>query len=223
MARPSPRKSPARRGTVSRELALTRAVAIADADGIDAVTMRRLATDLGIEAMSLYHHVANKDAVLDGMVDVVFAEIVLPPTDEPWKRAMTVRAESVREVLLRHRWAIAVLESRASPGPALLRHHDAVIGCCRAAGFSVEMTAHAFSLIDSYVFGFVLQEVNLPFDGAADLDAAVTEMMPAGAAELYPHLTELTAEFILRPGYSYADEFAFGLDLVLTGLEATAR
>lgn len=207
-----------RRPALTRDRALATAVAVADAEGLAALTMRRLARELGVEAMSLYHHVANKDEILDGMVEAVFAEIELPPADTDWTTAMKVRARSARAALVRHRWALGVIESRRSPGPATLRHHDAMLGACRAAGFSVEMAAHAFSLIDSYVYGFVLQEINLPFDPGADLEEMVALIMPADMAETYPHLAELTVEHVLQVGYNYADEFEIGLDLVLGAL-----
>jgi AcrR family transcriptional regulator len=214
MNRPTTNREP-----LTRQRALTTAMTIADTDGIESLTMRKLAQTLGVEAMSLYHHVANKNDILDGMVDMVFAEIDLPSHDVDWMTAMTNRGRSVRTALVRHRWAISLMESRTSPGPSTLRHHDAVIGCCRRAGFTVEMTGHAFSLIDSYIYGFVLQEVNLPFDDGDDLGELVDSMMPPEMAEAYPHLTELTTDHILQPGYSYGDEFEFGLQLVLAALE----
>ena len=210
------------RAPLTRERALSVAMRLADAEGLGALTMRRLAQELGIEAMSLYHHVANKDDILDGMVDMVFGEIELPAEGADWKTAMRDRARSARAALTRHPWAIGLMESRSSPGPATLRHHDAVLGSCRAAGFSVAMSAHAFSLIDSYLYGFVLQEVNLPFDDGSDLEAVVGEMMLPFSADDYPHLVELTTEHILKPGYSYGDEFEYGLGRILDSLEAAA-
>jgi AcrR family transcriptional regulator len=185
--------------------------------------MRKLAGVLGVEAMSLYHHVANKEQLLDGMIDSVFGEIELPPTDVEWKTGMRQRCNSVREVLLRHPWAIGVMESRVSPGPSILRHHDAVLGCLRNGGFSVPMSAHAFALVDSYVYGFVLQEVNLPFNDANAVGELVEELLPQMSIEDYPHLIELTNEHIMKPGYRFGDEFAFGLDLILDGLGRAAR
>lgn len=210
------------RTPLSRERALTTAVALADAEGIDAVTMRKLAKALGVEAMSLYHHVASKSDILDGMVELVFGEIDLPPDDLGWKAAMRHRASSVRAALTRHPWSIGIMESR-TPGPNTLRHHDAVLGCCRRHGFSVVMAAHAFSLIDSYIFGFVLQEVNLPFDESSDLGEVVEELMPGLPVDDYPHLVELTTEHILQPDYRYGAEFDYGIGLVLDALEAAAR
>ena len=205
---------------VSRERALATAVALADADGLGSLTMRKLAQALGVEAMSLYHHVANKDDILDGMVEAVFAEIELPADDADWRTAMYERAASLRATMIRHPWAISIMESRSSPGAATLRHHDAVLGCCRRAGFSIEMAGHAFSLIDSYVYGFVLSEVNLPFDEGDDLGKIVDGMMPEAGAVEYPYLVELTTAVILKPGYAYGNEFEFGLGLILDGLEA---
>jgi AcrR family transcriptional regulator len=221
MAKPIETKTQ-RRAPLSRQRALSAAVALADAEGIGSLTMRRLAQELGVEAMSLYHHVANKHDILDGMVDTVFGEIELPSDSTGWKTAMRLRAVSVRQVLTRHPWAISLMESRSSPGPATLRHHDAVIGCFRTAGFSIDMAAHAFSLLDSYIYGFVLQEVNLPFDDTDDLEEVVESMMLRFSAAEYPHLVELTTQHILKPGYSYGNEFEYGLGLILDGLEASA-
>jgi AcrR family transcriptional regulator len=218
----TPKAQAPARAPLTRERALTTAVALADADGIGSLSMRRLARELGIEAMSLYHHVANKEDILDWMIELVFGEIELPPADADWKIAMRVRADSARAAMTRHPWAISLMESRSSPGPATLRHHDAVLGCCRAAGFSVAMAAHAFSLIDSYIYGFVLQEVNLPFDDGSDLGEVVESMMLPFSPDDYPHLVELTTEHILKPGYRYGDEFEYGLGLILDGLAAAA-
>jgi AcrR family transcriptional regulator len=185
--------------------------------------MRRLADRLLVEPMSLYHHVANKDEILDGMVDVVFGEIELPPADGDWRAAMRDRAASAREALRRHPWAVGRMESRAHPGPATLRHHDAVIGCLRGAGFSVALAAHAFSAIDSYLYGFALQELALPFrtpEETAEMAGTFLEQFPA---QEFPHLAELTVEHVLQPGYDYGDEFGFGLELILDGLERARR
>ncbi|MEU2898040.1 TetR/AcrR family transcriptional regulator [Streptomyces sp. NPDC001273] len=211
------RRAPART-PLSRERVIRTAMAVADEKGSAALTMRAIAEPLGVEAMSLYHHVAGRDDILDGMVDAVFGEIDLPPRDTDWKSAMRHRADSARAVLRSHPWAIGLMDSRSKPGPATLRHHDAVIGSLRAAGFSVPMTGHAISLIDSYLYGFVLQELSLPFQDAAEVEeiaGAIVREMPAGT---YPHLTELATERVLRPGYDYADEFAFGLTLILDAL-----
>lgn len=215
-----PRK-PENRMPLTRERALAAAMTIADTEGIGALTMRRVARELGVEAMSLYYHVANKDDILDGMADMVFSEIELPSYDVDWGAAMRQRAGSLRDALLRHRWALSTLESRSSPGPATLRHHDAVLGRCRAAGFSVAMSAHAFSLIDSFVYGFVLQEITLPFQDD-NLEVKVEEIIGGLSPDQYPHLTELTVEHVLQEGYSYGAEFDLGLNLILRGLAEAA-
>lgn len=207
------------RPRLTRAKVLQKAVSIADAGGIDTLTMRKLGEALGVEAMSLYNHVANKVDLLDGMVDAVFAEIDLPTPEGEWREQMRLRAFSAREALTRHPWATVLMESRAAPGPANLAHHDAVLGSLRGAGFSIPLAAHAFSAIDSYIYGFAMQESALPFDSAQETAEVVTTIMDAFKQGNYPHLTEMTVEHILQPGYDYGDEFAFGLDLLLDGLE----
>jgi AcrR family transcriptional regulator len=203
---------------LNRERVLQGAIAIADTAGIGALTIRSLAQELGVKPMAIYYHVANKDEILDGIVDLVFAEIELPEAGGEWRSELVRRANSARRVLSRHHWAIGLMESRKSPGPATLRHHDAVLGTLRRAGFSVEMTAHAYALLDSYVYGFALQEAALPFTGP-DTAAEVAEpMMQQFPADAYPHLVELTTEYILLPGYDFGDEFEFGLDVILDAL-----
>jgi AcrR family transcriptional regulator len=213
-----PRDAGPGRARLSRERVLHAGVLLADSGGLEALTMRRLGEELGVEAMSLYKHVANKEALLDGMVDLVFAEIELPSGDTDWRTAMRDRAISARAALVRHPWATALMQSRTQPGPATLAHHDAVIGTLRGAGFSIGLTAHAFSALDAYVYGFALQQRSLPFDTLEEAQEVGRQMfarMPAGA---YPHLTELTVQHILQPGYDYGDEFEYGLDLLLDGL-----
>ena len=210
------------RSPLTRERVLRAAVALADREGVGSLSMRRLAKQLGVEAMSLYHHVAGKQALLDGMVDLVFGEIELPAADGAWKAAMRRRAVSAREVLGRHPWAINLMESRRSPGPANLRHHDAVIGCLRQAGFPVALTAHAYSILDAYIYGFAVQEASLPFDTPEETAELAEEMMEGFPADAYPHLTELAVQHVLQPGYDYGDEYAFGLELILDGLERLA-
>jgi AcrR family transcriptional regulator len=208
-----------RRAPLSRERVIVEAVALADENGIGTLTMRSLADRLHVEPMSLYHHVANKDEILDGMVDVVFRDVELPSTQAEWKTAMRDRAASARDALRRHPWAIGRMESRLTPGPATLRHHDAVIGCLRSAGFTIELAAHAYSAIDSYLYGFAMQELNLPFTTPEETAAMAATFLDHFPAEEYPHLAELTTEHVLQPGYDYGDEFDFGLDLILDGLE----
>ncbi len=203
---------------LNKDRVLRAALAIADSGGIGSLTIRSLAEELGVKPMAVYHHVTNKDEILDGLVDLVFAEIEQPSPEGEWRAEIRKRSSSAREVLGRHPWSIGLMESRKSPGPATLRHHDATIATLRAGGFSVAMTAHAYALLDAFVYGFALQEASLPFEGP-DGAAAVAEPIMAlmGSGE-YPHLVELATEHALLPGYDFADEFEFGLDLVLDGL-----
>jgi AcrR family transcriptional regulator len=193
-------------------------MSLADGGGLAMLSMRRLAEDLGVEAMSLYHHVASKDRILDGLVDAVFAEMAFPLDGGDWRTAMRERALSARAALARHPWALGLLESRSNPGPATLRHHDAVLGCLRGAGFTLALAAHAYAALDSYIFGFALQEANLPFGDPAELAQLAATLVPQLAGD-YPHLAEMTAEHVLQPGYAFAQEFEFGLALLLDGLE----
>ena len=211
------------RPRLSRERVLRGAVAVADAGGIGSLTMRSLATELGVKTMSVYHHVANKDEVLDGIVDIVFSEIELPSIGGDWHAEMRRRAASAREAMRRHPWAIGLVETRTSPGPETLKHHDAVIGTLRGAGFSVEMTAHAFALIDAYVYGFALSEATLPLNGPETATEVAEQMMTQYSPEDYPHLVEFSIEHVMKPGYDYGAEFEFGLDVVLDGLARVLR
>ncbi|MGC7094196.1 TetR/AcrR family transcriptional regulator [Amycolatopsis lurida] len=208
----------ANREPLSRERVITAAMALADEKGEAGLTMRAIAGRLGVEAMSLYNHVRGRDDILNGLVDAVFAEIELPEPTGDWKRAMRDRAASSRDALRRHPWAVGLMDSRSEPGPATLRHHDAVLGALRAGGFSVAMAAHAFSVIDSYLYGFVLQELSLPFTNTTELDEVATGIQRDMPVDAYPHLMELMTEHVLRPGYEYAGEFEFGLSLILDAL-----
>jgi AcrR family transcriptional regulator len=210
------------RTPLTRQRVLRAAVALADRGGVGALSMRKLAQELGVEAMSLYHHVANKDDILDGIVDVVFGEIELPTGEAGWEAAMRRRSVSAREALRRHPWATGLMESRRTPGPANIRHHDAVLGVLRNAGFPVELAAHAYSLLDSYIYGFALQEASLPFHTPEETAEVAQEIMSAFPADDYPHLAEIATEHVLQPGYDYGNEFLYGLDLILDGL-ARAR
>jgi AcrR family transcriptional regulator len=209
------------RPPLSRERVLRAALAYADENGIGSLTMRKLGDALGVEAMSLYNHVANKAELLDGMIDLVFAEIDLPAGEVDWRTAMHERAVSARRVLARHRWAIGLMESRSSPGPATLRHHDQVLGRLRRAGFSVESAAHAYSLLDSYIYGFALQEASLPFEVGEETAELAQSIMAEVPADAYPHMAEFMVEHVLQPGYQYGNEYEFGLGLILDGLEAS--
>jgi AcrR family transcriptional regulator len=203
---------------LSRELVLRAALALADKSGIEALSMRNLGQKLGVEAMSLYNHVANKDDILDGIVDLVFGEIALPSEGAAWKPAMRKRAISAHEALLRHPWAPSLMQSRTKPGPATMRHHDSVLGTLRSSGFTLVLAAHAFSVIDGYVYGFALQQINIPLQSREQV-AEVGESILRQLGGEYPHLAEMITKHAMKPGYDYAKEFEFGLDLILDGLE----
>jgi len=213
-----PKQPNTRRTPLSRARVLAAAVALADEVGLEAFGMRPLAQALGVVPMALYKHVANKDELLDGMVDGVFNEIELPPADLDWKTAMRRRAMSTREALKRHTWAIGMMESR-HPGPANLRNHNAVMGCLREAGFSFETAIHAYSAQDAYIYGFALQERDLAFETPQSAgEAAQRRAQTIGALDDYPHLAEIATK-LPETGYDTALEFAWGLDLILDALE----
>ncbi len=196
------------------------ALSVADAGGLGGLTIRSLAKELDVKPMSVYYYVASKDEILDALVDLVFAEIELPVPGHAWRPQMIRRADSARAVLARHRWAIGLLESRPTPGPANLRHHDTVLATLRAAGFSAEMTAHAYALLDSYVYGFALQEAALPFKGPDSVGAVAEPILELVASGEYPHLVDMATSYYLQPGYDFGEEFRFGLELILDALEA---
>lgn len=201
---------------LSRDGIVEAAVRVADRSGLDGVSMRTVGKELDVQAMSLYHHIANKDALLDALADRVFTEIELPAVDDPWRPAMAARATSARAALSRHPWALGLVESRRNPGPATLRHHDSVLGCLRRNGFTVALAAHAFSVLDAYVYGFVLTEQHLPFEPGEGTEEFVETLgLPVDS---YPHLAEMITEQVRGRRYSYADEFGYGLDLVLDGV-----
>lgn len=207
------------RPALSRERVVEAAVRVADDGGLVAVSMRNVGKSLGVEAMSLYHHIPNKEALLDELVEWIFQRMELPGLDDPWRPAMTMRAGSSRQVLAAHPWALGLIESRSNPLPATLRHHDTVLGNLRRNGFSLDLASHAFSVIDAYVFGFVMTESNLPFSpdsqaGVADFVANIEIV----AAE-YPYLMEMVVEKVSTGSYAFSDEFAYGLDVILDELE----
>ncbi len=215
----APTTKPTTRLPLTRERVLEAALRLADEGGIDALSMRKLGQALGVEAMAVYYHLANKDQVLDGIVDLVFAEIDLPVDGAPWKAAMRQRGISMYEVLLRHRWAIGMMEARVQAGPANLAHHDAVIGNLQAAGFDSPMVAHAYSVLDGYIYGFSLTKLSLPFETPEDVEEVTQRMMEPYPSTEYPHLARFVSEHIMRPGYEFAEEFEYGLDLILDALE----
>lgn len=207
------------RAPLNRERVLRAALVLADREGIESLTMRKIGQELQVEAMSLYNHIANKDDILDGLVDLVFSEIAVTTDRSDWKMAMRLRAISTRDVLLRHPWATSLMQARTKPGPATLRHHDAVIGSLREAGFTIDMAAHAFSVMDGYIYGFALQQVNLPYHTSEEGTEVAENILQKLPADEYPHLTEMITEHAMKPGYDYAEEFEFGLDLILDGIE----
>jgi AcrR family transcriptional regulator len=206
------------------------AVDLADRAGLESCAMRRLAHELDVGVMSLYYYVSSKDELIRGMVDIVFAEIELPPRDVEWKTAMRRRALSTRDALNRHRWAVGLMESQEMPGPASIRLHDAVLGCLREAGFSIETTIQAYSVIDAYIYGFALQEKTVPFESAEDaaaiaqeqarqLEAQAQEQQLAALADEYPYIAEVVAGHVAKVGYDFGHAFEYGLDLILDALE----
>ncbi len=210
------------RHPLTKERVLRGALALADEIGVEAFTMRRLAAALDVKPMTIYHHVPGKEQILDGIVDLVFGEIEVPPADLDWRPAMRRRCLSAREVLNRHRWAPPLMESRTSPGPASMHHHDAVLGCLRGGGLSLAATADAYAILDAFVYGFTLQEAHLPFLAEADLGELADQLLRAFPAGVYPHFVEFTTQHALRPGYAFGHSFEVGLDMILDGIERRA-
>jgi AcrR family transcriptional regulator len=218
-AEETPTKRVRPRVPLTPELILRTALRIADQGGLESLSMRKLGQELGVEAMAIYYHFANKDELLDGIVDLVWAEIEVPIAGDEWRGAMRRRAISVHDVLARHRWAIGLMESRRPPGPANLHHHDAVIGNLRAAGFQMALVAHAYSLLDGYIYGYALTKMNLPFDALDDITEMARSMLEPFPEGEYPNMVAFITEHAMQPGYDFANEFEWGLDVVLDGLE----
>lgn len=196
-------------------------VVLADKTGIDGLTMRTLAEDLGVVPMALYKHVANKQDLLDGMVDLVWGEVTAPDAEHGWKNAMRGRAVSLRAALTRHRWAVGLMEAQGPPGPENLHQHNAMLGCLRQSGFSFRTTVHVTSMLDAYVYGFALQQKTLSFETpaeSAEAAAATQQGQTGDAAARYPYLVEVVTE-LAKAGYDYDAEFAVGLDLLLDGVD----
>lgn len=212
-----PEKRTNRREPLTREHILRTAIRVADAEGLDALSMRRLAQEVGVEAMSLYHHVANKDAVLDGIADLVVAEIAVPEIRGDWRAEMRKRSTSAHEVFLRHPWAALLVGTRVNVGPAMLRYVNATLGCLREAGFSWVLADRAWNTLDSHVFGFTLQELSFPL--ARDEYASAARMfLPMLPVEQYPYMRALT-ELVSEGEHHGVQDFQLGLDLLLDGLE----
>ncbi len=207
---------------LSREKVLDAAIALADRDGIDSLTIRALADSLGTKPMSLYHYVDGKDALLSAMIEAVFAEMELPPVDLPWREAIRRRCVSARESLVRHAWAVPLLESGAAPGPASLRHHEAVLATFGRAGFPLPLMAHAYAILDAFVYGFALQEANVLVQGGEGSAEVAGEIAQAFDPAEYPTLMRLAIEHVMQPDYAFGASFEYGLDLLLDGLEAAA-
>jgi AcrR family transcriptional regulator len=210
----------ARRAAITRERVLAAAIALADRAGIEALTIRALAAELGVKPMTIYHYVEGKEVVLDGMVDVLFSEFELPAAGLDWREAVRRRCVSARDVLVRHPWSVPLLETRTSPGEATLRHHEAMLGYFFDAGFSLSLTAHAYAVLDSYVYGFALQEATVPVEGAAGDDDTTRKIAAQFAPEEYPHLVRFATDHVMQPGYRFGDSFEYGLDLFLDGIAA---
>ncbi len=216
--RPTPPSEP--RTPLNRDRVLRAAVALADDHGIESLTMRELGLRLGVEAMSLYNHVANKDDILDGIVDLVVSEIDLPSTAIDWKEAMRARAISAQAVFSRHPWVSGLIDSRESSGPARLRYFDWMIGTLRRAGFTHEMAARALSVLDSYIYGFGRQQLNMSAGGDLMPEEMTEAFLRAIPAAEYPHLREMVVDYAMTSGYDESADFDFGLSLILDGLQS---
>ncbi len=205
---------------LNRERVLRAAIRLADKNGIESLSMRNLASELRVEAMSLYNHVANKEELLDGMVDSVLGEIELPAIDADWKAAMRRRATSAHAVLLRHPWASLLIVSRVNVGPAMLRYVDATLGCLIEAGFSYELADRAWNAIDSHVYGFTLQALSFPFD-PSEYAGAAKKFLPL-LTDQHPYMRALTQR-VVEGTHTGVQDFEFGLELILDGLERTLQ
>jgi len=209
------------REPLTRERVIRTALALAEQHGLDALSMRRIGQELGVEAMSLYNHVDGKEAILDGIVQIVFEEIELPAPGDAWKEGMRRRARSAREVLLRHPWALGLLEARThNSSPRRLRYYDSVLGALRGAGVSDVMAMRGFAVLDAYIYGSILQELSLPFNDDAGLQEVGADLLRQ-MAEQYPHLTQVTSR-VMATGYDRGAEFGAGLDIILEALERAA-
>ncbi|WNM28379.1 TetR/AcrR family transcriptional regulator [Demequina capsici] len=210
------------RAKLSRERIIDAAMELADRDGVESLTMRALATALDTKPMTLYHHVDGKEALLDLMVDRVFSEMELPPEELEWREALRARCRSAREVLVRHPWSVPLLESRRSPGPELLRHHEAMLATLERGGLPLELMAHGYAILDSFVYGFAIEEANLPGqgqqEGLAEVAEEIAHVLESGE---YPQMTRLAMEHVAQPGYSFGASFDVGLDMILDGLTAS--
>lgn len=206
------------RQTMTRDGVMAAAVELADEVGLDGLTMRELARRVGLKPMSLYHHVDDKDDLLDGMVDAVFAEIELPADTTDWKAALRLKAITARRSLTRHPWAIGLLESRTTPGPANLQHHDRVLGILHQAGFALMAATRANAILDSYTYGFALQEASLPFGSPDELEEVAQDIITLMPPDQYPHLRQTAIE-LAEANFDFSDQFELGLDMILEVLD----
>jgi len=211
-AAPPPARTP-----LSRQKVVDAAIALADTAGMDALSMRQLAQRLGVEAMSLYNHVPNKDALIDAMVDDVAGRIALPRPGQPWRAEMAQRARSAHALLLQHPWSPLPMISRMNVGPGMLRYADATHGCLLAAGFDHAAADHARHAMDSHIHGFTLQELHFPLD-RGEYASAAAAFLPMLPADRYPHMHALAGE-VIAGRYNGVNDFDFGLQLVLDGLQ----
>lgn len=214
--------SSAPRAKLSKERIVDAAMELADRRGVEALTIRALAAELGSKPMTLYTHVDGKETLLDLMVERVFSEIDLPPESLEWREAIQARCRSARTVLVRHPWAVPLLESRRSPGPSLLRHHEAMLATLERGGLPLPLMAHGYAILDSFVYGFAIEEANLPDLGGDGLSEAAADIAQAFMTGEYPQLTRLAMEHVARPDYSFGASFDVGLDMILDGLEAAS-
>jgi len=207
---------------LTADLVFDGAIALADDAGFEAITIRRLAATLEVKPMTIYHHVPNKEAIIDGMVDRVMGEIELPSPELGWREAATRRAHSAREVLSRHPWATPLIDSRTNSGEATLRHHEAVTACFRIAGFSIPLTGHAVAIIDAFVYGFALQEAALPETSGPEIAELAESALGQIDPTEFPYLVEFASEHVMQGDYSFGDEFTYGLELILDALAERA-
>lgn len=211
------------REPLTRERVLRAAVELADEDGIDSLSMRRLGQRLGVEAMSLYNHVANKDDLHRGMVELVHAQIEPPPGGVGWKEAIRRTAVSSHQVLLRHRWACALSMRIASSSEPQMQWMEDVLRTFRAAGFSPDLTHHAYHAIESHITGFTLWLVSMPFETRKELVDLAQDFLRLIPADRYPYVVEHAHQHLEPPRPDGGTEFEFGLDLILDGLERLRR
>lgn len=203
---------------LTRELVLRAALTIMDESGIETLSMRLLGSRLGVEAMSLYNHVTNKDDILDGVLDLVVEEIAIPAVDANWRSAMKERAVSAWVAFKRHPWASALMDSRLSSSPARLGYFDRIIGTLHRAGFSLELAARAFSVLDCYVYGFGRQRLNMASSDEKEDEKRAEAFLEIIPAQSYTYLAQM-AELSMKTGYDEDADFEFGLNLILDGLE----